>query len=422
MSKQIVILTLGSRGDVQPYVALGQGLQQAGHQVRLVAPRTFANLASAYGLAFAPVQLNPQEELQKPEVQAFFRQGPARLMLNLGKLIRFSQGLYDQLFADFWAGSAGADLIIAASVAYGAQECAEKRCIPLIASHLAPVSPTRAFSNIFMTAARPLGPFNRVTHLLMEQISWQSVRTAVNRWRTQTLALPPLPTFQTIYTRMRATGLPILYAYSPHLIPKPADWLPQETVTGYWFLDAPTTFQPSEALVRFLNQGVPPICIGFGSMSIEDPPQVIELIREALRLSGQRAILLAGWAKLPADTADVQIFCLDQAPHDWLFPQVAAILHHGGAGTTGACLRAGIPAIITPFLLDQFGWAEIVQRRGLGLKTKPIARLTAPALAATIQQTIADQAMRQRVATLGRQVREEQGVLSAIQALGALLT
>lgn len=419
MGKKITILLMGSRGDVQPYIPLGMGLQRAGHEVTLAAPAVFAPMIQEAGLKVYPTRINVQDELKKPEVSQLL--GDKWLMFKLGKVIEIFNAIYRSVFEDFLAAAEGADLIIASTVAYGAQECAEKHGIPIVGSHLSPLSPTRAFPTFFMRGGLPFGLLNRQLHYFTEWASWMTARSAINQWRKNDLGLQPLGAFNTIFGRMRAAGLPILYAYSPSVIPKPADWLPQEHVTGYWTLQAPPDYAPPDSLKAFLAAGAPPVYIGFGSMVDESPERLTRLAVEALQRSGQRGILLSGWGGLSAESLPDTVYMVNDISHDWLFPQVAAAVHHGGAGTTGASLRAGIPTIITPFLLDQHAWSKVVGGLGVGPKAAPIKDITAEGLAEAITTAVNDAEMRHRAAALGEKIRAEDGVQNAIDALRTVL-
>jgi sterol 3beta-glucosyltransferase len=209
--------------------------------------------------------------------------------------------------------------------------------------------------------------------------------------------------------------VPVLYSYSSHVIPRPNDWQETTRATGYWFLDRPSDFSAPPALVDFLTAGKPPVCIGFGSMTGRNPEQLTEIVLAALKQTRQRGILLTGWGGLSnADLPD-EVFKLESIPHDWLFPQVAAVVHHGGAGTTAAVLRAGVPSIIVPFFGDQPFWGQRVAQLGVGSKPIPKKQLTVERLVATIEMAVSNQEMRDRAATLGQNIRAEDGVKEAVK-------
>jgi UDP:flavonoid glycosyltransferase YjiC (YdhE family) len=204
-------------------------------------------------------------------------------------------------------------------------------------------------------------------------------------------------------------------------LPKPGDWHEWEHVTGYWFLETPEDYQPPPALLRFLEAGPPPFYIGFGSQVTKEPQRLTVIALAALELSGQRGILLSGWAGLSSERLPESVLCLEEVPHDWLFARVAAVVHHGGAGTTGAGLRAGVPTLITPFGLDQSGWCRVVADLGVGPKGIPGKRLTAENLAGGIHAAATDWGMRRRAAVLGEKIRAEDGINRALEVMASYL-
>jgi sterol 3beta-glucosyltransferase len=236
-------------------------------------------------------------------------------------------------------------------------------------------------------------------------------RNPINQFRKDVLGLPPAKGETSLH------GKPItkLYAYSETIVPRPADWDESSVVTGYWFLDAPTSWQPDPELVRFLQEGSTPVYIGFGSMFMNGGKQKTEIVLQALRLAGQRGIIATGWGGLTGEDKSKDIFVLDSVPHDWLFPKVANIVHHGGAGTTGAAIRAGKPQIICPFVGDQFFWGR--RMTDLGVSPPPIwqAKLTTERLADAIKLAVTDNSIHEHAASLGETVRAENGVERAVK-------
>ncbi len=214
------------------------------------------------------------------------------------------------------------------------------------------------------------------------------------------------------------SNFPFFYCYSPAVLPKPPDWPDWVYVTGYWFLDRPPDWQPSPNLVDFLGAGPPPVYITFGSIIDRDPEALTKLVLEALDLTGQRAILDTGWGGLSNTELPEQVFQVksDSAPHDWLLPQMAAVVHHGGTGTTFAGLRAGLPSIIVPSFGETFFWGQRVADLGVGPLPIPKKHLTAKRLAAAIHTTITDKTMQARAAALGQRIQSEDGVARAVEA------
>jgi UDP:flavonoid glycosyltransferase YjiC (YdhE family) len=213
-----------------------------------------------------------------------------------------------------------------------------------------------------------------------------------------------------------------VYGYSPLVVPKPPDWGEWIHVCGYWFLDAAETYQPPDDLIAFLQSGPPPVYVGFGSMIHRDPARVAEMAVKALAIAQQRGILLTGWAGLNHRNLPDHVFQIDAAPHDWLFPRTAAVVHHGGAGTAAAGLRAGVPSIVVPFFADQHFWGERAHALGVGPKPIPQKQLTAERLAEAIHIAVTDQAMRARAADLGRRLQAEDGVGRAVEVIQDYLT
>jgi sterol 3beta-glucosyltransferase len=255
-----------------------------------------------------------------------------------------------------------------------------------------------------------LGPFNKLSHQLFAAIGLAMYRRPINDWRREVLGLPPAKGED----RLRGKPVTKLYAYSQAVIPRPADWDESSVITGYWFLDGPTNWRPEPALVKFLHDGPPPVYVGFGSMFMHGGARKTEIVLKALRLTGQRGVLATGWGGLTEDNTPNGIFVLDAVPHDWLLPQVAAVVHHGGAGTTGAGLRAGKPTIICPFVGDQTFWGRRVAALGVGPRPIPRKRLTAERLAEAIQIALNDKSIRQRAASLGETIRAEGGIGHAV--------
>jgi sterol 3beta-glucosyltransferase len=239
----------------------------------------------------------------------------------------------------------------------------------------------------------------------------------IRDWRRDVLRLPAAKG----QARLRGRPVPMLYAYSEAVVPRPADWDENTLVTGYWFLDAPAGWQPPAELERFLAGGSPPVYIGFGSMFMAGGAQTTALVLKALDLAGQRAVLATGWGGLTAASATDQVYCLEDVPHDWLFPQMAAVVHHGGAGTTGASLRAGRPAVVCPLVGDQPFWGRRVAELGVGPEPLPKSKLTAERLAEAIGLAVTDAGMRQRAAALGEIIRSEDGVGRAVAFINAHL-
>ena len=248
---------------------------------------------------------------------------------------------------------------------------------------------------------------------------WQGGRKADNLARQQVLNLPKAPFFGP-YGSKQTRGLPILYGFSPSVIASPADWPCEAQVTGYWFLEAESDWTPPPALVDFLAAGPPPVYVGFGSMTNRKPEETAALVITALQKTGQRAVLMSGWGGLQATDLPDTFFIVDAAPHAWLFPRTAAVVHHGGAGTTAAGLRAGVPSIIIPYFADQPFWGNRVAQLGVGPQPLPRKILTVDRLAAALETAVTNPQMQQRAAELGRKIQAEDGIAQAVSIVQTL--
>jgi sterol 3beta-glucosyltransferase len=411
---RIAIIALGTRGDVEPYIALGKGLKQAGYIVRLITHENYQQLVSSQGLEFYPVQGNVQEMMETPAMRELLERG--NFLAISAHTAKESQRAALQWARAGLVACQGMDLLIAGvGGLYIGIALAEKLNIPFLQAYIFPFTPTTVFPAILFpqSLGRFGGIFNLLSHHLLRQIMWQGFRTADKLARQQVLDLPVAPVFGP-YNSARLRRYPILYGFSPSVIPKPSDW-EHTHVTGYWVSDAIPDWTPPSALIEFLQHGTPPIYIGFGSMSNRNPEATADLILEALERTQQRAIMLSGWGGLRKENLPDTVYLVDSVPHSWLFPHVAAIVHHGGAGTTAAGLRAGVPSIVIPFFGDQLFWGQRVADLGVGTKPIPRKQLTVERLSHAIQQAKTNLSMRQRAADLGIKIRAEDGITEVVK-------
>jgi len=416
----VTIVTVGSRGDLQPYVALGCGLQAAGATVRLATHRPYEQFVRRHGLQFAPLAGNPREILGSDAGRAWVESGgnPLRFVRRLGRVVR---GAVEEMTADALHACRGTDAILYSTFGFIGSYVARKLDVPAFAAPLQPLNRTRAFPNIAVPQNLPGGGLvNLLSHLLMEQLFWQPLRPHINRWLVEKLDLPPEPLWGP-FGRLEREERPTLYGFSRHVVPKPADWGDHVHITGYWFLDEATGWRPPADLLAFLERRPRPIYVGFGSMIPRDPAAFTETVRRALALCGRPAVALTGWGALDPATFGPDVYPVERVPHDWLFPRVAAVVHHGGAGTTAAGLRAGAPTVVIPFFADQNFWAGRVAALGAGPQPVPLRKLSAPRLAAAILQATGDESIREQAAETGRRLRAEDGVRQAVSLLERLL-
>jgi sterol 3beta-glucosyltransferase len=408
---KIFLSTMGTRGDIQPFIALGQGLQAAGHQVALCTAEGYRSFVEEHGVPYAFMDNEFLAIIQSQTGQAAMesKRGILEIYRQIGPIIR-------RALEDEWRAVQAfqPDVMVYHPKMLGSYHISEKLQIPAWMSLALPFqTPTRAFPNPLFTGINLGGWFNQFSYRLMD-LAGVMYGGITNDFRVKTLGLPPKSRFAPTMRKTNGEPVPVLYAYSPHLVARPADFPPEVQVTGFWFLNQTTEWQPSAQLRAFLNAGPPPVYVGFGSMSSSTGAARSRLVVAALQQSGQRGLLASGWGGLHAETLPENIFQIDAAPHEWLFPRVAAVVHHGGSGTTAAGLRAGKPTVICPFMADQPFWGKVVHTLGVG--PRPIAQkqLTVAGLADAITQAVTDRDIQQRAAQLGEQIRSEDGVGRAV--------
>jgi sterol 3beta-glucosyltransferase len=413
---RVTIVTFGSRGDVQPYVALGAGLASAGHRVRIATHVPYRELAVTHGLDFHAIDGDPAEILGSA-LGAGWQSGGGNPLAFARGWLRVMEPLMLRAARQSLDACRDAEAVVVSMLGfYAGRHVAEKLRVPLLLAPYLPVGPSRAFPSPIMCVAPRLGALgNQLTHLLSEQLMWQPVRSAINRLRADVFDLPPL-SLSGLAGEIRAERWPTLYGYSGHVLPRPPEWGARVHLTGYWFLDRPADWRPPDELEDFLASGPPPVYVGFGSMHVHDRAATTRLVLRALSATGQRAVLLAGSGGLGEVALPDTVHAIASCPHDWLLPRVAAAVHHGGAGTTAAALRAGVPSIVVPFFADQPFWAWRISALGAGPRPIPNRRLTAGRLASAIRAAIADGGIRRRAAELGERIRAEDGVSRAVDA------
>lgn len=408
---KIVIFTAGSRGDVQPYIALGKGLRDAGCSVRMFSTEDFETLIKGAGLEFWSAG---------ESVQAILQSEAWRHKLDNGNFLTIQAGMYQELkrrasalAPEMVAAAQDADLILGGFGGLGGGfAIAEKLGIPVLQAHLFPFTPTGEFPSPITSGLRLNPRLNRLAFHLGGQILWQSLRPSDTAVRAH-LGMRPT-SFWGPVTTLERQRVPTLYGYSAHVLPRPADWAAHHHITGYWFLDDEPGWQPPADLLDFLEAGEPPVYLGFGSMRSGDPAQTTRLIIEALAQAGQRGVIASGWGGLSHIDLPDSVYMLSSAPHSWLFPRMGVVVHHGGAGTTAAGLRAGVPSIIVPFMGDQPFWGRRVFDLGVGPAHIPRRRLTSDRLADAIMQAVSSREMRARAADLGQKIRSEDGIGRAV--------
>ncbi|CAE7013449.1 hypothetical protein PTNB85_00422 [Pyrenophora teres f. teres] len=436
----IVIIIIGSRGDIQPFIRIGKILKEDyGHRVRLATHPAFKDFVEKdSGLEFFSVGGNPAE------LMAFMVKNPGLIpnidTIKEGEIGRRRAQMYE-MFQGMWRACINAsddetdkmnakmmgdkapfvaDAIIANPPSFAPQHIAEKLGIPLHMMFTFPYTPTSQFphplANIRASNVEPTYS-NFMSYPLVEMMMWQGLGDLINRFRAQVLHLEEV-------SRLWAPGqlyrlkVPYTYMWSPGLISKPKDWGPEIDISGFVFLDLASSFTPPDELKKFLDDGEPPVYIGFGSIVVDDPDQFTNLIFEAVRMVGCRALVSKGWGGFGsnADCPD-NVFMLDNTPHDWLFPRCSAVIHHGGAGTTAIGLKCAIPTMIVPFFGDQPFWGAMVSKAKAGAhECIPYKKLTAERLAEGIKQCLTDDAKGNVKKIADSIAKEGDGALNAVRS------
>lgn len=398
-----LLITTGSRGDVQPFLVLARALSEAGAHPVVAAPRRFDNLAARFGVEFIGLDdsiLDLQDE--------FVGAGPVRAVRSLGRIRPLMRRWLNDL-AELAHGEAGrADIAVFTQKVLGGASLAERLKIPGLPAQLIPTGPpTSAFR-------APLAPVG--TPRLLRRASWLLVgaaeapwRRMVAQWRSARLGLKtrPIPFSRIVATRG------ILSAWSPRLLAAPPEWHSSQSPLGFWRSRETGTLPPD--IERFLADGPPPVVIGFGSMRHDDPARLAREVVDGLRRAGRRGILLAGWSGLSVSGGG-DILAVEEAPLGGLLPRAAAIVHHGGVGTVGAALHAGTPQVISPFFGDQSFWAG--RLRELGVAPRPLMRITGEALAERLR---AADALADTAGALGEVMADEDGCAAAIGRINQVL-
>ncbi len=454
----ILLLALGSRGDVTPYVTLAGALQQAGNRVRVATFGYFREMVEAAGLELLPVQGDAEDLLRQAADGMLDASAPAlanplailrtfrALQRSYGQLARhLPQVLDDPRLLD-------TDLVLNQLPAYlfgedMAEMLAQRtgRRVPWAIVSVIPLSrsihrPLPGFGSLPPWASEGLRRvYNLWTYRTGEQIGWQMFRRAVNRWRCSQ-GMRPQPFWGRYDANFSPPAAgeadlrpPILCGFSELVSPRPPDWGNHISLTGWWWPPDTRWFEPqapwplppkyaNPALEQFIAAGAPPVFVGLGSMPAPDPARTSALLIESARLAGARLVLHSGWAGLsvPPEMAE-RVFCISYAPYDWLFPQMSLVIHHGGSGTTGYALASGVPSMALPFVFDQFFWGERSAALGVGPAPIPFTRLSVRALAEAIRQAQQSGAFQPAAAALAKRLRAENGLQRAVAQVNQII-
>jgi len=418
---RILIAAVGSRGDVAPITGLGTALRGAGHDVAVATYGTFAGLITGCGLGFRLVPGDPQL-LGASEQGQRWQEGGTGPMSAIRFVRLIAEHTRDVNAAILQAARQDTDVLLVSGTAwFGGYRIAEGLGLPSIGLALQPTHPTSRFPPSGLTT-RSLGRWgNRALgRAVMIGGGGAMDKPSKRLWAQE--GMPDLSIRQ-LYRRQEATRWPVIYGYSQFVVPRPPDWREGIDVAGYWWPAHPAGWTPPADLERFLAAGPPPVFVGFGSRNPADADRLSAVVAAARRAAGVRMVIQAGWANLgAAEQDDDDVIVIGEAPHDWLFPQMAAVVHHAGAGTTAAGLRAGIPTVSVPMITDQPFWASRITGLGAGPKAVPYKSLSAGLLATAISDAVSRDSYRARAQEIAKQLAGEDGALPVIRALERLTT
>jgi sterol 3beta-glucosyltransferase len=396
---KIILPTIGTRGDVQPYIALALGLQKAGHDVTLATHPCMRGLVESYGVDFAP--MGPDIDIGHEA--AMIRANAPHFMIGFMRVMKFSFAMLEQSHSGLLETCRGKDLVIVSHSAAGSME-ADKLGLPTVSVTLMPEAiPVKDPKDSFLKRAL-MGLAGAGMGLMMTR-PLDQIRKRVG--------LPPMgPTGITSPTLN-------LIPLSPQISPPNPLWEPRHRLTGYWFAPAPETWTPPDDLIAFLEAGEPPVVVSLGAMALsgEDALQSAQIALAAIQQAGVRAVI-QGWddamKQLPLPS---NVFHAGSVPHDWLLPRASGLVHHGGFGTTASGFRAGIPTLVIPHIIDQFIWGGKVEQLGVGPQPIPRPKLKAENMAEALRALQAPD-MRRKAADLGTAIRAEpDGVTEAVRLI-----
>ncbi|MCG8492830.1 MAG: glycosyltransferase [Sneathiellales bacterium] len=417
---KILILTYGSRGDVQPFIALGKGLQDRGHTVTIATSVRFQKVIESHNLSYGFMNddLLAILDTQSGRKMIENTSGVFKSILEIIKVIKKIAPLQEALLADSLAAAETSepDFILFHPKAFAAPHIAEKLDIPVMMATLFPM--------IVPTASRPYlgfpdlklgGWYNKLTYAVVSRLMALMTLKHIRKFRLH-CHLPPLRKFDLLRT-YNGENITVLHGYSRRVIPDPEDWPANAITTGYWFLHEDADWKAPAELTAFLESGPPPVYFGFGSMAGRDPERITKIAVEALERANLRGIFATGWGGLQPKNLPDTILQINQSPHSWLFPKVSVVVHHGGAGTTAAALHAGRPSLILPFFADQPFWGKRVNEIGAGPRPVPQKKVTVASLTKALLTASQDPDILKAATEIGIQIREEDGIEKAAEII-----
>ncbi|WP_420112439.1 glycosyltransferase [Pseudactinotalea sp.] len=409
---QITIITIGSTGDVLPFTGLAARLSADGHDVTIATHAQFEELVRSRGAGFSPLPMDMTRELSSQRGQRALRTSAAGSTGNIGLYRRHWRAIGEAIVR----ASADSDMLLLSVMAWQGIHVAEALKIPSMGVYLQPMDPTAAFPPWTLTQRSLGGWGNRASARavrLLGQLPFKSTTDDLRR----DLGLAPIG-IRRHFASLEQSRWPTVYGYSPSVLPAPTDWPEWRPVVGYWWPVADREWRPRDELTDFLAAGEPPVLITLGSMTPTDAQAQLSTIRAALAASGRRGIVQAGWAGLKPH-ADDGLLPVDALPHEWLLPQVSAVVHHAGAGSTAAGLRAGLPAVPLPLAADQPLWASRLVDLGVAPTSIPLRRLDRDRLTSAVVRATSEESFRVRAEHVAARLATEDGAEAVAEAISS---
>ena len=408
---KIIILAIGTFGDVYPYAALAQGLQNAGYQVTLATHQPYRDFVAGKGLSYAQIAGDPVQWEQEHKLSELV--SSSRNFTGwMNKLKELADNLIPVIFASCLEACHDMDAVVYSPLAWIGYSISEKFKVPGISASLQPFLTTRSFSSPWLSAVINTGIFNRLTHTLVMQLYWQFNRYYVNHFRKEVLDLPEIRRLGPFGSSQWNNQL-FLFGFSQYLIPKPEDWPANAHITGFWRFDADACYHPPEDLLDFISAGPKPVYLGFGSMPGNDNENLLDIADTAFKKAGVRGVAQIKTGNAPGKLSP-NLFNAGWINHDWLFENSSAVICHGGVSTLATSLRFGTPIITIPHAWDQSFWGKRIEKAGLGISPCSRINLTSSRLARAISEILNNPRYRNRSSEAAGKIKNENGIGTSV--------
>ncbi len=401
---RITMICIGSTGDVRPYIILGRELKACGHDVAICAFSPFEQTILNEGMRYKRLRGDVKDFM------ASLMDGSSGVMFlknARGALVE----LIDTILEDFESACEDADAICATFLGEVIQSIAEVKRVPYIQTHYYPMD----FNFVTPISSAPGQRAGKMWYKTSYQLAYILISLLEKYYLADWREAHGMPRRKMTYSpkyELNGHIIPVLYAMSPLVMPRPQEWGENIHMTGFWLGKGDPHYTPSPELEAFLAKGDKPIYVGFGSMVNSEMSETLDIVLEALRQSDTRAVLSTGWGGVEVPQRE-DIFVADYVPHDWLFQQVAGVVHHGGAGTTAAGIQAGCPTLIIPFGGDQPFWGTRVEKLGIGPKSIPRDKLTVAKLTRAFNDLKETRRYAVAARELGERLQREDGAVTA---------